>query len=103
MTNSKYKFIHRFKDEKGIYFILSNNIKKPNRRKAKFAPIGDVKTQYLKTITRDKLAPDVVRFMDDFASRNYDSRRDMFYQPMTQKDYDDMQKQMEKGYITFNL
>jgi hypothetical protein len=103
MENTKYKFIHRFKDDKGIYFILSNSINKPNRRKAKFAPIGNVKTQYLKTISRDKLASDVLRIMDKYINENYDSKRDIFYMPTTQNDIDEMYKQMKKGYITFNL
>lgn len=102
-TANKYKFIHRFKDDKGIYFILSNNFKKPNPRKAINAPIGNANTQYLKTITRDKLTPDVVRIMDEWVVDKYDEKRSIFYEPVTQKELDEMYRQMSKGYIKFNL
>ena len=93
---NKYKYIHRFRDSKGVYFILSNKTSKPNRRKAKFNPFGDVPTKYLKIISRDKINDSILRPMDEWVDRYYDDSRDMFYEPTEEATIEEMSRLMQK-------
>ncbi len=78
----KYDYIHRFRDEKGIYFIVSNSTKKPNKKKVKFPPFGNVPTKYLGIIDRSDVDKRELELMDDWVNRHGTDERPMFYVPM---------------------
>jgi hypothetical protein len=78
----KYDYIHRFRDESGIYFIVSNSTKKPNKKKVKFAPFGDVPTKYLGIIDRSDVDERELELMDAWVNKHGTDEKPMFYVPM---------------------
>ena len=97
--NRIYKYIHKFKDDTGIYFILSNNIKKPNPLKAKFAPFDDVPTKYLKLVKREQLDTMELYFMDKWVSVHGRKNKNLFYCPMYENNIIDISLQKDPRII----
>lgn len=90
IEKATYKYIHGFEDEKGIYFILSNKIKKPNPLNAKFAPFDDVPTKYLKIIKRESIEPIILYYMDKWVEVHGRKNKNLFYLPTDNKTIPDL-------------
>ena len=90
IKKTAYKYIHGFQDKKGVYFILSNKIKKPNPLKAKFAPFDDIPTKYLKIINRESVKPIILYYMDKWVGVHGRENKNLFYMPTDNKTMPDL-------------
>jgi|TARA_B110000090_G_C12935508_1_gene275223 hypothetical protein len=78
----KYNYIHRFRDDQGVYFIVSNSRDKPNKNKVKFKPFGNVPTKYLGIINRSDVDERELELMDAWVNKHGTIEKPMFYMPM---------------------
>lgn len=76
-----YKYAHKFSDELGYYYILSDKKTKPNRFTAIYGVTNDVPTEYEGITDWKDIESDVLFMLQDWSNLKGEANKNLFYNP----------------------